>query len=61
MHGETAPHVATPWPRWLQWVCALLRGHQDRNYSDGRTHYAYCLRCGRLFGNRWGTALAEEK
>ena len=48
-----APHMQ-PWPRWAQVLCARLLGHQDRNYSDGNRHYAYCLRCGYLFGNPWG-------
>ena len=43
-----------PWPRWAQALCSRLLGHQDRNYSDGNLHYAYCLRCGYLFGNPWG-------
>jgi hypothetical protein len=47
-----------PWPRWAQVLCSRLLGHQDRNYSDGNLHYAYCLRCGYLFGNPWGDRYA---
>ena len=49
-----APHMK-PWPKVLQWVCGIF-WHVDRNYSDGKTHhYAYCLRCGYLFGHPWRT------
>ena len=37
---------------FLQWLCGVFV-HKDRNSSDGKRHYAYCLRCGRLFGNVW--------
>jgi hypothetical protein len=48
-----APHVKNPWPILMQWVCGVFC-HVTRNYSDGVRHYAYCLRCGRLFGGVWG-------
>lgn len=47
-----APHMKA-WPRWAQVLCARLLGHQDRNHSDGKVWYAYCLRCGYLFGHPW--------
>lgn len=50
---NTAPHMKV-WPRWARFVCARILGHKDRNYSDGRLHYAYCIRCGYLFGHPWG-------
>lgn len=49
---NNAPHMHH-WPRPLQWLCGVF-WHKDRNYSDGKKHYAYCLRCGYLFGNPWG-------
>lgn len=55
-----APHFKEPWPKWLQYLCGLIP-HKDRNYSDGCIHYAYCLRCGRLFGAPWGTFVRERK
>ncbi len=49
-----APHFGNPWPKFMQWVCGVFV-HVDRHYSDGTEHYAYCLRCGKLFGGIWGT------
>lgn len=55
-----APHLPAdlfdyrPWPRVLQWLCGVFSGHDAVNYSDSSIHYAYCFRCGRLFGQPWG-------
>ena len=35
-------------------VCALI-GHTDRNYADEDRHYAYCIRCGKIFGHPWAS------
>lgn len=48
-----ADHMVA-WHPVAQFFCGRILGHQDRNYSDGERHYAYCLRCGYLFGNPWG-------
>lgn len=48
---NNAPHMK-PWPKVLQWLCGLI-WHKDRNYADKKAHYAYCLRCGYLFGHPW--------
>lgn len=50
---NTAPHMKA-WPWVGRFLCARILGHKDRNYSDGQFHYAYCLRCGYLFGHPWG-------
>lgn len=54
-----APHMK-PWPRAAQFLCGRILGHQDRNYSDGNSHYAYCLHCGYLFGHPWGAPNTEK-
>ena len=47
-----APHMKG-WHPILQYLCGLLT-HKDRNYSGNYAHYAYCMRCGKLFGHPWG-------
>jgi hypothetical protein len=56
---NSASHMK-PWSRFGQLLCGRLLGHQDRNHSDGNTHYAYCLRCGYLFGHPWGSPNTEK-
>lgn len=56
---KVAPHVARPWPRALRWACGVV-GHVDRNASNEHGHYAYCTRCGRLFGNVWSNSIEAE-
>lgn len=53
MKKKDAPHVRRPWPRWLQWICGLFGGHRECHHVGDQTHYAYCARCGRMFGWEW--------
>jgi hypothetical protein len=42
--------------RWrivLWWLCGVFTNHVDRNTAQDDAHWAYCLRCGRIFGNKW--------
>lgn len=33
-------------------MCFFI-GHDDKNYADEDMHYAYCARCGKVFGRPW--------
>jgi hypothetical protein len=35
-------------------LCALI-GHVDRNHADEDQHYAYCIRCRKIFGHPWAS------
>lgn len=50
---STAPHMKA-WPWFARFLCARILGHKDRNFAGPQFHYAYCIRCGHLFGNPWG-------
>lgn len=58
----SAPHLGDAvWSPGMQWFCGRVLGHKDRNHSDGKVWYAYCLRCGYLFGNPWGAPLGTKE
>ena len=40
----------------LTWFCGVFTNHRAVNWSDGKRHGCYCLRCKRDFGNAWGAS-----
>ena len=59
MNAQTAPHITGPRPRVARWACGAV-GHRDRNASNDHGHYAFCVRCGALFGNVWSNDVSAE-
>lgn len=55
---NTAPHMKA-WPWLARLFCSRVLGHKDRNYAGVDLHYAYCLRCGYLFGHPWSTSASD--
>lgn len=45
---------------YRRFLCALI-GHADRNYADEEMHYAYCIRCGKIFGHPWSSDKANKR
>lgn len=45
--------------KWAKVICFFL-GHEDRNHADEDCHYAYCIRCGKIFGHPWQSDKATK-
>lgn len=47
--------------KWSKRILCYLIGHADRNHADEDRHYAYCIRCGKVFGHPWASERENKR